>query len=66
MKIMWTNRWSSETGFVKEIQSDHFVNTYDKSEGANFKSRREADKAIENLYAIGEGLNNMFDVVTNR
>ncbi len=66
MKIMWTNRMSGETGYVKEIVEGHFVNTFDKAEGENFKSRRDAEKAIVTLFDIGEGLNNAFEVVTNK
>ena len=66
MKIKWTNRMSGETGFVKEIMKSNFINTFDKAEGANFKTRRDAEKAVETLIGIGEGLNNMFEVVTNK
>lgn len=66
MKIMWTNRWSGETGFVKEILGDHFENTYTKEEGASFRNRREAERAVEQLIFIGEGANNIFEVVTNK
>lgn len=66
MKIKWTNRWSGEQGFVREVMSDHFVNTFDEKEGANFKTRREAEKIITALFECGEGLNNSFEVVTVR
>ena len=66
MKIKWTNRWSLETGFVREVKPDHFVNTFNKEEGLNFKTRRDAEKAVEQLFDCGEGLNNEFVVNTNK
>jgi hypothetical protein len=66
MKIMWTNRFSLQEGFVRDVETDHFINTFDKAEGKNFKTRREAQKAIEHLYDCGEGLNNEFTIVTNK
>ncbi|MCR5428124.1 MAG: hypothetical protein K6F16_03930 [Lachnospiraceae bacterium] len=66
MKIMWTNTFSGEQGFVREIKPDHFENTYTKEEGASFRNRREAERAIEQLIFIGEGANNIFEVVTNK
>ncbi len=66
MKIKWTNRWSGDTGFVLRIESDHFVNTFNKAEGENFKTRKEAEKAVEHLFDCGEALNNEFEVVTNK
>lgn len=64
MKIKWTNRFSNEQGYVKEVAGDHFVNTFDEKESANYRTRREAEKAIDFLFACGEGLNNTFEVVT--
>ncbi len=65
MKIKWVNRFSLEEGYVREILSDHFENTYDLKEGKKFRTRREAEKVISLLYDIGEGLNNAFEVVKN-
>ena len=64
MKIKWTNRWSGETGFVKSIEADHFVNTYDQAEGCNYRCRRDADKAIRQLVDCGEATNNDFEVIS--
>ena len=65
MKIKWINRFSLEEGFVRDITADHFINTYDKREAQKFKNRREAEKVIEKLFGIGEGLKNEFQVITN-
>lgn len=66
MKIKWTNRFSGEQGYVKEIKPDHFINTFEKADGENFRSRREAEKAVAMLCDCGEGVNNEFEIVTNK
>ncbi len=66
MKIKWTNRYSGEQGYVFEVKPDHFVNTYSKEEGASFKTRRDAEKAVAQLCGCGEGTNNDFEIVTNK
>ncbi len=50
MKIQWTNKWSGEQGFVKEIHNkeQYFENTFDKKEAKMF-SPRLVKKAVENL-----------------
>lgn len=65
MKIMWTNKFSGETGFVKMIKPSKncFVNTFDKEDARKFRSEAEAKKAIESLIAMGEGENNTFSIV---
>lgn len=66
MKIRWTNRYSGEQGYVLEIKPDHFVNTYSREESASFKTRRDAEKAVALLCGCGEGVNNDFEIVTNK
>lgn len=65
LKIKWTNKFSGEQGFVKSIKASkgHFESTYEKTEARSFRSDKEAQKAIEQLIAIGEGENNSFEVV---
>lgn len=64
-KIMWTNKFSNETGFVKEIDSanKHFINTYEESEAKVFKNAGLAACAITRLIGYGEGENNIFEAV---
>ena len=50
MKIQWTNKWSGEKGFVKEIHNKekYFENTFDKMEAKMF-SPRLVKKVVANL-----------------
>ena len=60
--IRWTNKFSKETGFVKELGEDHFINTWDKAEAAKYRTQKAAEKVLVTLNEIGEGANNDFVV----
>lgn len=65
LKIMWKNRFSGDTGFVKAIRESkgHFENgTVD--EARRFRTNSECNRAIELLTQIGEAENNEF-MITN-
>lgn len=63
--IMWRNKFSGETGYVKSIKpkAGHFVNTYEQSEAKKYKDAKSIDRALDVLVAIGEGNNNYFEVI---
>ena len=65
VKIKWTNKYSNETGFVKDINNKekHFVNTFDEAEAKVFKNVKAANTAISKLIEFGEGNNNNFEVI---
>lgn len=65
LKIKWINKFSGEQGFVKSIKASkgHFESTYEEVEARSFRSDKEAQKAIEQLVAIGEAENNNFEIV---
>ena len=65
-RLMWRNKWSGETGYVKSIQATkgYFENTFDVNEARKYKSENECLAAIETLSAIGECENNEFEIVT--
>ncbi len=44
MKVMWTNKFSREQGYVKEIKKKegHFVNTFDKAEAKTYTAKGAA------------------------
>ena len=65
VKIKWTNKYSNETGFVKDINNKekHFVNTFDEAEAKVFKNVKAANTAINKLIEFGEGNNNNFEVI---
>lgn len=61
LKIMWRNRFSGDTGFVKAVRESkgHFENgTVD--EARKFRTEAECHKTIKLLNEIGEGKNNEF------
>jgi hypothetical protein len=64
MKIRWTNKFSQETGFVKNVSKAKkcFINTFDESEARVFKNEKEAEKAIAALTEMGEEENNIFTI----
>lgn len=66
VKIKWTNKYSNETGFVKDIDNanKHFINTFEEANAKNFRSKINANTVISNLLAFGEGENNTFEVVS--
>lgn len=63
--IMWRNKFSGETGYVKSIKpkAGHFVNTYEQSEAKKYKDENSVNRALDVLVAIGEGNNNYFEVI---
>lgn len=50
MKIKWTNKWSGEVGFVKNINSKkkEFENTFDESEAKVF-SKNMVNRTLKQL-----------------
>ena len=65
MVIMWKNRYSGETGYVKRVCSNEkcFENTYDKSEAKEYGSIAAARGIITKLNSYGEGENNVFLII---
>lgn len=65
MKIQWTNKYSNEQGYVKSISKAKkcFMNTFDVEQAREFKTEAAAQKTIDALIEMGEGLNNNFAVV---
>jgi hypothetical protein len=63
--IQWTNVYSGETGYIQMIRhsKNHFVNTTDKSLARKYRSDVEAKKAVDDLIQMGEGRNNIFNIV---
>ena len=65
MVIKWLNRYSRESGFVKNIdyKNRHFNHTPNYSEAKKFKTEDSANKAIVKLNEYGEGVNNYFEII---
>lgn len=65
MVIMWKNRYSGETGYVKRVCSNekYFENTYDKAEAKEYGSVAAARGIITKLNSYGEGENNAFLII---
>lgn len=63
--IKWTNKFSSETGYVQNVSKTegHFVNTFDMNEAKVYKRECDVARALNTLEAIGESENNDFEVV---
>ncbi len=63
--VAWTNKFSSETGFVKTIskKKGYFENTFVKEEARKFRSEKEAMNAVAQLKELGEDEKNDFTVV---
>jgi hypothetical protein len=53
MKVMWTNKFSREQGYVKEIKKKegHFVNTFDKAEAKSYTPKGVA-QVLKTLPAL--------------
>lgn len=64
--IKWTNKFSNESGFVKEVKTkeQHFVNTFNQTEAKTYKTDAGAIKTINKLIEFGEANNNNFEVVS--
>ena len=60
--IRWTNRFSKETGFVKALAEDHFINTWEKADAAKYRTKKDAEKVLVTLNEFGENVNNEFVV----
>ncbi|MBO4416318.1 MAG: hypothetical protein J5824_10125 [Lachnospiraceae bacterium] len=60
--IRWTNRFSKETGFVKALAEDHFINTWEKADAAKYRTKKDAEKVLVTLNEFGENANNDFVV----
>lgn len=63
--LKWTNKFSGETGFVKNVSSKEncFHNTFDEAEAKRYNSASIARRMITTLCSMGEGDNNDFDVI---
>lgn len=66
VKVVWTNKYSKETGYIKDIDTEnrHFINTFDETEAKVFVNAGLATSAIKRLVSYGEGENNDFAVVS--
>lgn len=64
--IKWTNKYSNETGFVKQLrQKDRcFENTYEEAEARNYSSQSVARGVVKKLISYGEGKNNNFEIIS--
>lgn len=65
VKITWTNKYSKETGYIKDVDSKnrHFINTFDEAEAKVYANAGLAASAIKKLVSYGEGENNDFAVI---
>lgn len=65
MIIKWINRYSGESGYVRDVnyKEKHFNNTYFKEEAQKFKNEESANKIINRLISYGEGNYNDFELV---
>lgn len=65
MKIKWVNKYSQESGFVKNVdyKRHHFINTFNEDEAKKYASTDSANKTIAKLIDYGEGENNDFFVL---
>ena len=63
--IMWTNRFSGETGYVGDIdkKEKHFNSVSDKKDAKVYGNAGLATLALKQLIEYGEGDNNDFDVL---
>lgn len=63
--IKWTNRFSNESGYVRDVNRDeqHFDNTFVFEEAKVYGNKSVAAKVIKSLVSYGEGENNTFEVV---
>lgn len=64
--IKWTNKYSNETGFVKQLrQKDRcFENTYEGAEARKYSSQSVARGVVKKLISYGEGENNNFEIIS--
>ena len=64
-RLMWKNKWSGETGYVKAgmEKKGHFENAATMETARKFKSENECRQAIAILHKIGETTNNVFTIV---
>ena len=64
--IKWTNKYSHETGFVKQLrQKDRcFENTYEEAEARNYSSQSVVRGVVKKLISYGEGENNNFEIIS--
>lgn len=66
MIIKWTNKFSGETGYVKQVKTKEkcFENTFNRGEAKEYHSYAAARGIVTKLISYGEGKNNTFDVVS--
>ena len=64
-KLMWTNKFSGETGFVGKVSrvKGYFINAEHKEDAKLYASEKTAAKEIELLGVLGEADNNNFSIV---
>lgn len=63
--LMWTNKFSGETGFVGKVSKakGYFMNAETQAEAKTYASEKAANKDIDVLTELGEAENNTFAVV---
>lgn len=63
--LMWTNKFSGETGFVGKVAKSkgYFVNAETADKAKTYASAKTAEKDITVLTELGEAENNYFTVV---
>ena len=63
--LMWTNKFSGETGFVGKVSKakGYFVNAEAQADAKTYASEKAANKDIDVLTELGEAVNNDFSVV---
>lgn len=64
--IRWTNKFSNETGYVKEFRKKEgcFVNTFDINSAKAYASKSTAKRIITLLKNTDEAINNEFDIIS--
>ena len=61
--IKWTNKFSQETGYVQSLSDGHFNNTWEESDAAKFRTQKDADKFLNDIYESGAEGENTFEIV---
>ena len=62
--IMWTNKFSGETGFVGKVsKKDGCFYNAAREDAKSYASDKAAAKDIEILEEVGEAKNNNFEIV---
>lgn len=64
-KIMWTNKYSQESGYVKSVKKKdgYFINTFDFDAAKSYASESSAKAQVNVLKTLKDGDNNDYRVL---